>query len=106
MDTYEDLPQGRPEIIRHLTSSQFSAQLSESELVLGVDERTGDEFLVFGRAAFSQGQALGIHLPCLKQAIFCDTDELAYLLAAVSVVKGQHEYQPETGGRLRTGGGR
>jgi hypothetical protein len=89
-------PQGRPEILRYLCSNEFRVALKQSELIVGQDEATGNEFVVFGRPILERISETGAeekHV-VLMVPILQETEELECLIAAVQVVKGWHEYEP------------
>ncbi len=96
-DFDDDLPEGRPEVMRRFFDPQFHDELKKADLILCKDERSGDEFLVFGRSTLKRivGSGSGQPMDCavLRVVILRHTKELEALLAAVQVVKGYHEYE-------------
>jgi hypothetical protein len=71
--------------------------LDAAEVILGVDVKSGDQFLVYGREARrgAAGGALAMALRVLRVELDLDTQELELLCAMVAAVKGRHEYGSE-----------
>jgi hypothetical protein len=84
----------RPKVIARFHTAEFREKLRDADVILGIDEETGNEFMVFGRSTLDGIVAAG-ERPLLwaKVAILRATDELEALLAAVQEVKGYHEYE-------------
>jgi hypothetical protein len=69
--------------------------LASADIIWGVDSETGNEFLVYGRdwlKAVTETKQ-GEHLLMTKVLLRQSTLELETLLAAVTVVKGHHDYE-------------
>jgi hypothetical protein len=71
--------------------------LHDAEVILGVDVKSGAQFVVYGREALRGVAGGGVKkaLRVLRVELDQDTQELELLCAMVTVVKGQHEYGPE-----------
>ena len=89
------MKRGRPEILRRLNSSEFILELKAVDVILGIDEPTGNTFVLFGRSTIKAARAYGRSFDCtvLRVRILLETDELEALVAAVSAAKGYHEYE-------------
>ncbi len=81
--------------MERLRSRAFLAALKEADVILGLDERTRNEFLVFGRSTLQGvvGSGRSMELVVLREEILQHTEELEALLAAVQVARGYHEYE-------------
>jgi predicted transcriptional regulator len=95
MPEQPDPPEGRPEVIAMLTSPETHQQMFVADVIMGLDEQTGNEFLVFGRGLLNEiverntearAKIITLHI---NQA----TSELECLIAAVQTVKGWDEYE-------------
>ncbi len=86
---------GRPEMMGYLASAEFQENLKQNEVILGVDEKTGNEFVVFGRSTLRTMLSAAAPRPTLTMRvnILQATDELVMLIAAVRVAKGYDEYE-------------
>jgi len=89
------LPPGRPEKIRALLAPAMEAELKEADVITGVDEATGNVFLIYGRKLLGQivdsntaRPAKTVMVPILQA-----TSELEALVAATVAAKGHHEYE-------------
>ena len=73
--------------------------LHVADVVLGVDVMSQREFLVFGKKALERIVTTGVteELAVVKIGVDQETDELEKLLALMTVVKGNHDYQSGTG---------
>jgi hypothetical protein len=71
------------------------SRISDPVVVLGVDEASGDEFIVYGRADLECSVATNTSaaLTTVRVPILLDSEELEHLLAAVQAAKGRHDYQ-------------
>jgi hypothetical protein len=90
---WEPFIPGRPARMHELADPEFHKELFQADVVLGVDEETGYEFLVFGRHLLQDCVDLNQSVDVLKVPILQVTDELEMLLAVLNVVKGHHDYQ-------------
>ena len=89
------MKRGSPEILRRLNSSEFILELKGVDVILGIDEPTGNTFVLFGRSTIKAARAYARSFDCtvLRVRILLETDELEALVAAVSAAKGYHEYE-------------
>jgi hypothetical protein len=72
------MKRGRPEILRRLKSSEFILELKAVDIILGIDEPTGNTFVLFGRSTIKAVRAFGRSFDCavLRVRILLETDEL------------------------------
>jgi len=89
------LNQGRPEVMRELCSPQFVDELRFADIIRGVDERTGNTFILFGRSTLQAIITSGRPMPVdvVTTTILQETVELEALCTAVKMAKGYHEYE-------------
>ena len=92
-------PEARPHVIDMLTSPGFIGKVQEADLVIGKDEASGHEFVVFGRSILEaivdenhMAKVCPLVVPILQA-----TDELEALVAAVRAAKGYDDYEAEDG---------
>jgi hypothetical protein len=90
-----ELAPARPAKETELNSEDFRKQVFKADVVLGRDEQTGNEFVVYGRRFLQNSVELnrGVGAKVMYISILQATEELEMLLAAVQVAKGSHEYQ-------------
>jgi hypothetical protein len=90
-----DLPEGRPNIIQQLGSPEFLEALKQADIILGMDEATGNEFVLFGKSTLRGIAGSGAPMNCVvvKQMIRGNSLEFETLIAAVTAAKGYHEYE-------------
>jgi hypothetical protein len=89
-------PPGRPEKMNELLGQRSTLdKLRDADVIFGVDEGTGNEFLVFGRDLIQEIAdstttrcVLVVRVPILPA-----TRELEALLAITEGAKGHHEYR-------------
>lgn len=90
-------PEARPDVIAWLMSPDFARQVQKADLVIGKDEASGREFVVFGRsileAIVDENHMAKVHP--LVVPILQATDELEALIAAVREAKGYDDYEAE-----------
>ena len=69
--------------------------LHAADLVCGVDRMSGREFLLYGSVALRDviktGESKGLHV--IRIELDQETDDLERVLALMTVVKGEHDYQ-------------
>ena len=74
------MKRGRPEILRRLKSSEFILELKAVDIILGIDEPTGNTFVLFGRSTIKAARAYGRSFDCtvlrVRVWILLETDEL------------------------------
>jgi hypothetical protein len=91
----DDLPPGRPEKIRALLAPAMEANLKDADVITGVDEATGNVFLIYGRKLL--GQIVESNTACPAKTVVVPilqaTSELEALVAATVAAKGRHEYE-------------
>jgi hypothetical protein len=89
-----DLLEGRPDIIQQLGSPEFLDALKQADIILGMDEATGNDFVLFGKSTLRGIAGSGAPMNCVvvKQKIRGNSLEFEALLAAVTAAKGYHEY--------------
>ena len=89
------MKQPRQYVIQELLSLEFIAKLKDVDVILGVDEETGNEFLLFGRSTLRGIVASSTPMDCAvaRQSILQESDELEALIAAVRKAKGYDEYE-------------
>jgi hypothetical protein len=89
-----ELAPARPAKETELNSEDFRKQVFKADVVLGRDEQTGNEFVVYGRRFLQDSVELnrGVGAKIMYISILQATEELEMLLAAVQVAKGSHEY--------------
>jgi hypothetical protein len=92
--TDDDVPKGREEVLRVILSPEFREELSNADVILGLDEATYSIVVLFGGATL-RATASGELKECqtVLKPILQATDELEALLAAVTFAKGYHEYE-------------
>jgi hypothetical protein len=88
-------PPGRPNVMMALGHPTMLQALKVADLILGIDEATGNTFIAFGRSVLDEIEANNAPHLCtvIKVPILQATLELEALLAATSVAKGRHEYE-------------
>jgi hypothetical protein len=78
-----------------LRDPRFIDQIRQAEIVIGRDEKTGNEFLLFGRstarAVIASGKSMRVM--AMLVPILQHTTELEALSAAVRIAKGYDEYE-------------
>ena len=69
--------------------------LKNAEVIIGVDVMSQREFLVYGRELLSEigESAAPREVPVLHVELDQETRELEWLCAAVTALKGRHEYE-------------
>ena len=89
------MKQPRQDVIQELLSPEFIAKLKQADVILGVDEDTKHEFILFGRSTCRAVAATGVTKGFLSITvpILQETDELEALCAAVAHAKGYDEYE-------------
>jgi hypothetical protein len=104
----EPIVMGRPERLAELCSLEFRESLRSAAVVLGKDENTDNQFVVFGldmlqviASGKTRSDRAMLVVPILQH-----TDELEALITAVSIVKGRHDYKAleqaaEVGSKVR-----
>jgi hypothetical protein len=97
MTVFKTSTQARPHVIATLTSPGFIGQVKKADLIMGKDEASGHEFVLFGRstleAVVKENRTAKVHQ--LVVPILQETDELEALIAAVRVAKGYDDYQAD-----------
>lgn len=74
-------------------SADYRQQLSDAEVILGVDVMSQKETIVFGLQLLEEIAANGTRpIRVLRVALDFETDEMEHLLALVFVMKGHHDY--------------
>jgi hypothetical protein len=96
MNHSEDDPlPGRPEVMNSIGSPKTISRFHDAEVIIGIDEETGNSFLMFGREVLQNiidtNQARNVRV--VPISILQRTLELEALCAAVQVAKGKDEYQ-------------
>jgi hypothetical protein len=93
---------GRPKVIASFFRPSAQKEIADAEVIMGTDEMTGNEFLVFGRevvreiiASNTSRSVYVVRVPILQA-----TEELEALLAATVFVKGWHEYESSEYGEI------
>lgn len=91
----ENPPEGRPEVMRKLGSAEFREELRQADVILGRDEETDNQFLVFGRSTLQAIVQSGVSMvgKVLYVPILQRTLELEALIAAVQVARGYDDYE-------------
>ena len=91
----QEIPEGRPEKLAEFMSPGFKALIQSADAILGVDEETGNEFIVFGMSTLESivASSKPVASRVLTVAILQRTDELELLCAVVRAVKGYIDYQ-------------
>jgi hypothetical protein len=77
------------------------AKIRDADVILGVDVRTGDRSLFYGRSALERGVETGEALSARFMIVPLDfaTDELEMLVAACVILKGSCCYDAAAPGR-------
>jgi hypothetical protein len=84
----------RPEK-RQMIATLLGDNFDGAEVIWGLDEDTGNRFLVFGTHTFTElGPEGGRLVRQIIVPIRRSTSELEALLAAVQVKRGYHDYPP------------
>ena len=98
-------PMGRPEVVRSFFQPSTQKQLADAEVIMGADETTGNEFLVFGREVVNELVASKTSrlVAVIRVSILQATDQLEALLAATVIAKGRHEYESSDYGATESG---
>ena len=91
----QEIPQGRPEKRAEFMSPEFKAQIQSAEAILGIDEESGNEFIVFGMSTLESilASSKSVASRVLVVAILQRTDELELLCMVVKAIKGYIDYQ-------------
>jgi hypothetical protein len=91
----QQIPMGRPEVMRTLGGTEILEKIKQADVILGKDEETGNEFVVFGRSTLEgvvqSGQEMRAKV--MVCSILQRTTELEALIDAVSVARGYHDYE-------------
>jgi len=91
----QEIPEGRPEKLAEFMSPEFRALVESAEAILGIDEETGNEFIVFGMSTLESivVSSKSVASRVLIVAILQRTNELEMLCAVVRAVKGYIDYR-------------
>jgi hypothetical protein len=88
---------GRAEVMTKILHPDSIKELRKAQIIIGIDEATGNEFLMFGRDVIKElhrwpeSETRYTVFVEIRQA----TNELEALCAAVEEAKGHHEYEPD-----------
>ena len=86
--------------VHSLEIPEYREELRQADVIFGVDVNSQREFLVYGRSALKRIIRSGqeILLRVVRVELDQETDELEYLLAALHVLRGHHDYQASEDG--------
>ena len=81
--------------VHALEEPEYREVLKSADIIYGVDVNSRHEFLLFGREQLQRIVDSGVteQAAVAKVELDHDTDELEWVIAAVTVLKGHHDYE-------------